>query len=385
MSKKGEVLGGISSTKGEAAGPGAPGLKEQKGRSLEEEETIGPMANKLFGKETVHYLVLFAALTAVFFTLPPLGLYSNEEGVKFIQMKNFALNGSLSIAYPAQKLGFGAGDLVGGYGFLESRGGELRAITPPLLPLLASVLYPLFGDRVVHFLPLLFLFFTIIFLEKTLALIMERGLRIYLLLLAFLASPVFMYIFGFSAVFAALFLETVSLYLLVRYYRVSPSLTCLFGSSLALGSTLFFDPRWTLMVMVWTFCGALLLSRQNKAREAAIFVVGAVAAVALWAVSEAMLYHTFPGPYLKFLIPFHALLSRRILVILVALLLSAIALLLVDKRSLASVLKSTTWVVVMFLFCGIVLASSARMPVLAFILPFPALLFIFYGLSARAR
>jgi hypothetical protein len=341
------------------------------------------MANKLFSKETVLYLVLFAALTAVFFTLPPLGLHSNEEGVKFIQMKNFALNGSLSIGYPAAKLGFGAGDLVGGYGFLESRGGELRAVTPPLFPLLASVFYTLFGDRVVHFLPLLFLFFTIIFLERTLALIMERGLRTYLLLLAFLASPVFMYIFGFSAVTAALFLETVSLYLLVRYYRVSPSLTCLFGSSFALGSTLFFDPRWILLVMVWTLCGALLLSRRKKAREAAIFVAGAVAAVALWAVSEALLYHTFPGPYLRFLIPFHLLLSKRILVILAALLVSAALLLLAEKRSLASSLKSTTWFVVMLLFIGTLLAFSTRMPVIAFILPFPALLFIFYGLSGR--
>jgi hypothetical protein len=341
------------------------------------------MANRLFSKETVLYLVLFAALTAVFFTLPPLGLHSNEEGVKFIQMKNFALNGSLSIPYPAQELGFGAGDLVGGYGFLESRGGTLRAVTPPLFPLLASVFYPLFGDRVVHFLPLLFLFFAIIFLEKTLALIMERGLRTYLLLLAFLASPVFMHIFGFSAVFAALFLETVSLYLLVRYYRVSPSLTCLFGSSFALGSTLFFDPRWILLVMVWTLCGALLLSRRKKAREAAIFVAGAVAAVALWAVSEALLYHTFPSLYLRFMIPFHALLSKRILVILAALLVSAALLLLAEKRSLASSLKSTTWFVVMLLFIGTLLAFSTRMPVIAFILPFPVLLFIFYGLSGR--
>jgi hypothetical protein len=251
---------------------------------------------------------------------------------------------------------------------------------------LTSVFYPLFGDRVVHFLPLLFLFFTIIFLDRTLALIMERGLRTYLLLFAFLASPVFTYIFGFSAVSAALFLETVSLYLLVRYYRVSgvsPSLMHLFGSSFALGSTLFFDPRWILMVMTWTLCGALLLSRRSKARQAAVFVAGAVAAVALWAISEAILYHAFPGPYLRFLIPFHALFSRRIWVILAALLLSTAALLLVEKKSLASLLKSTTWFVVMFLFIGIILASTARMPAIFFVLPFPALLFIFYGLSAR--
>jgi hypothetical protein len=164
---------------------------------------------------------------------------------------------------------------------------------------------------------------------------------------------------------------------------VSPSLACLFGSSFALGSTLFFDPRWILMVMAWTLCGALLLSRRKKAREAAIFVAGAVAAVALWAVSEALLYHAFPGPYLRFLIPFHALFSRRILVILAALLLSAALLLLAEKRSLASFLKSTTWFVVMFLFIGTLLAFSTRMPVIAFILPFPVLLFIFYGLSGR--
>jgi hypothetical protein len=341
------------------------------------------MANKLFSREPVHYLVLLAALTAVFFTLPPLGLHSNEEGVRFLQMKNFVLNGSLSIPYPAQKLGFGTDDLVSGYGFLESKGGALLAVTPPLFPFLASVFYPLFGDRVVHFLPLLFLFFSIIFLEKTLALIMERGLRTYLLLLAFLASPVFMYIFGFSAVSAALFLETLSLYLLVRYYRVSPSLTCLFGSSFALGSTLFFDPRWILLVMAWTLCGVLLLYLRKKASEAAIFVAGAVAAVALWAASDAMLYHAFPGPYLKLLIPFHALWSKRIWVILAVLLLSAAMLLLAEKRSLTSFLKSTTWFLVMFLLTGAILVYSAWMPVITFLVPFPAFLFIFYGLSER--
>jgi len=38
------------------------------------------------------FSILAVALTAVFFTLPPLCLNANDEGLKYIQMKAFYLN-----------------------------------------------------------------------------------------------------------------------------------------------------------------------------------------------------------------------------------------------------------------------------------------------------
>ncbi len=84
--------------------------------------------------EASFFIALFVALASLFFTLPPLGLYSNEEGVRFVQMKNFALHGSLSIPYPAEELGFTADDLAKERGYVESKRGELRIITPPCFP-----------------------------------------------------------------------------------------------------------------------------------------------------------------------------------------------------------------------------------------------------------
>lgn len=341
------------------------------------------MLNRLLKGDTIFFLALFVVLTGLFFTLPPLGLHSNEEGVNFIQMKNFVLNGSLSIPYPAGKIGFGVNDLVGKFGFLKSKGGDLRATTPPLFPFLTSLFHPLFGDRVVHLLPLLFLYLTTILLGRTLGLVMKKGFPYYLLLVAFLGSPAFLYIFGFSAVTAALFLEAVALYLLVRYYKVKPSLVCLFGSSFAIGATLFFEPGWILMVTVWTVSGVLILSLKGKAREAFFFAVGAVAIVALWVVLEVILYGTFPGPYLQLLASLFVLSPRRGLVFFVALVLSALLLFLPGRKSLPSSLKWGSWIAVIFLFACAVLLTSAKMIFVPFILLFPAFLSLFYVLPGQ--
>jgi hypothetical protein len=341
------------------------------------------MLSRFSKNGTIFFLVLFIMLTGLFFTLPPLGLHSNDEGVKFIQMKNFALHGSLSIPYPAENLGFTAGDMARQPGFLESRGGKLRATTPPLFPFLSSLFYPLFGDRVVHFLPLTFLFVTTILLGMTLGLVMDKGLLYYLLLITFLGSPAFLYIFGFSEITAAFFLEALALYLMVRYFRVRPAPACLFGSSFALGAALLVSPGFIFMAAAWTLAGACLLLAGKKSREAAIFITGAVTAAALWVASEVILYGTFPGPYLESLATGLALSPIRCLVFFGALAFSAALLFTTEKKPSAAFPKSGAWLVAMLIFTGAVFVTSARMSLVPFILLFPALLFVFYGLPAR--
>ena len=333
--------------------------------------------------ETVFFIALFIALTALFLHLPPLGLFSNEEGVRFAQMKNFALHGSLSIPYPAEKLGFTIGDLVQAPGYFESKGGELRVITPPLFPFLTSLFYPSFGDRVVHLLPLTFLFVTTIILGMTLGLVMDKGLLYCLLLIAFLGSPVFLYIFGFSEITVALFLEALAFYLMVRYFRVRQAPACLFGSSFALGASLLVCPGFIFMAAAWTVTGASFFVAGKKSREAVLFVTGAVAAAVLWVASEVILYGMFPGPYLESLAPGWALSPIRGLVFFVAIVFSVALLLKAEKHFSMPSLKSGAWFIAMLILAGSVFATSARMSLMPFVLLFPALLFAFYGLPAR--
>ena len=340
------------------------------------------MLNRLSKYETIFFITLFVALAALFFHLPSLGLYSNEEGAKFVQMKNFALHGSLSIPYPAQQMGFTADDLTKEPGYFESKRGELRAITPPLFPFLTSLFYPLFGDRAVHLLPLAFFFLTAIMLKMALGLVMERSVLQYLLLLAFLGSPVALNIFGFSEVPAALFLESLALYGIVRYVSLKQAPIILFGSSFSMGLTLFLCPAFLFMAAAWTIAGTSLLAAGKKSREAGLFAAGAAAAAVLWMVSEAMLYGAFPGPYLESLAPWLALSPIRVLIFLGAFVLSAALLCEAQKGSLPNFPMAGAWFVSLLLLSAVVLVTSARFSLIPFLLLFPTLLFAFWGLPA---
>jgi len=54
---------------------------------------------------------VFVILVGLFFYLPPLGIWSNDEAVKYIQMKNFHLHGTVAIDYPGTGLCLGLSDL----------------------------------------------------------------------------------------------------------------------------------------------------------------------------------------------------------------------------------------------------------------------------------
>ena len=62
---------------------------------MEENETTNP-------GEILFLVVILAALAGMMYALAPPGLSSNEEGVHYVQMKNFALNGSFEITGPGQ-------------------------------------------------------------------------------------------------------------------------------------------------------------------------------------------------------------------------------------------------------------------------------------------
>jgi hypothetical protein len=82
----------------------------------------------------IFLLAALAAFAGLCLIAVPQGLHSNDEGVRYVQMRNFAENGSLEIAWPGFRFGFGANDLSGQGGHFESRDGRLHAITPRSSP-----------------------------------------------------------------------------------------------------------------------------------------------------------------------------------------------------------------------------------------------------------
>jgi len=124
--------------------------------------------------ENLFLVVILAVLAGGMYILAPTGLQSNEEGVYQVQMKNLALTGFSEIDWPGFAFGFEAKDLAGQQGFFESRNGRLYAVTSPLFPFIASLFYPLFGDRTVDFTPILFLFLSTLVLCLILDRVMPR-------------------------------------------------------------------------------------------------------------------------------------------------------------------------------------------------------------------
>ncbi len=169
--------------------------------------------------EMLFLVVVLAVVAGVCMPCTPAGLYSNEDGVQYVQMKNFALNGTLEIAGPGQRLGFEAGDVVGTRSYFEAKDGRLFATTPPLFPWIASLFIPLCGEKTVDFTPILFVFLSALVLAATLDRVMRRGVFYYFLLAAFLAgSPVFLQGLLFTGMAFALFLVVSALWLLVSHF-----------------------------------------------------------------------------------------------------------------------------------------------------------------------
>jgi hypothetical protein len=330
--------------------------------------------------EKIFYLFVAALLAVVFYTLPPLGLYSNEEGVKYVQMKNFALHGSLTIPFPGEKLGLVPEALVKGGGIFSLRDGEIQTRCAPLFPYLTSLFYPIFGDRAIHFLPLLFFFLTFVVLGRTLALIMERGRSYYFLLMVYLCgSPVFLFLFGFAENTAALFLATVSLRFLVRNYRQSASALNFFCASLLMGGTVFFIPESFFIFGSFLMAGGIVLCRDRKWMDLAAFLSGALVAAAAFVISDKVLYGQFPGPYLADFFRHHPLSETRVALFAAIITLGLLIPYIVKRAGLGIPWAPAMNLLFVILLAAGVLVTVAHRAVVPFILAFPAVLFTFYG------
>ena len=182
-------------------------------------ESEGALTTRTSIPEYILFAFVLAGLIWLFFALPPFGLYSNDEGAKFVQMKNFVLYHRLAIQFPAQRLGFGVQHVLRDQAMFVARMGRMYCTYPPLFPFLSSLLYPLLGNRVTHFLPLLSFFLSFILLSRILRRLRTSVLMRYSMLFTFLlGSPILTYSITFWEHLPGVLMAMCSLYFVVRYF-----------------------------------------------------------------------------------------------------------------------------------------------------------------------
>ena len=337
--------------------------------------------------EVIFLCAALVALAGLFYCLAPTGLASNEEGVQYVQMKNFALNGSFEITSPAQSLGFESADVTGMRGLLEARDGRLYATPPPLFPWVASLFFPVFGERTVDFAPILFVFLSALVLGLILDRVMQRDFLYWLLLAAFLlGSPVLMQGFQFSGMGLALFLIVSALLFLVSHFGDYPSAVKLFGAAFLMGASALV--RMECMLIALSFCvsATMVFVFQKRMRELWTVLAGEIFGLAVFVLHDVLLHGYFPGPSLQLYLPFYSLSSIRVAALGGSLALSFVLIILSLREEIGPVRKAVLSFLPVILLLGVVLLTTARITVSHLMAVFfPAVLFVFYGVLRAAR
>ena len=335
--------------------------------------------------EMIFLLAALVALAGLCLIAVPPGLHSNDEGVRTVQMRNFAENGTLEIAWPGFRLGFGAEDLAGQGGHFESRGGRLFAITPPLFPWVASLFYPVVGERAVDVVPILLVFLSALILGVTLDRVMPRGVLYYLLLAVFLAgSPALLLAYQFSGQSLALFLIVAGLFLLTRHFGAEPrSRFSLAGAAFLAGAAVAASPDFLFAAGSFLLAAGAVFSVQKRWNDLAAMAAGAALALAVLVLHDSILHGGFPGPYLRKMLPHYEFSGIRIAVF-AGCLIAAGALFAASRRGgLAPFLRALFAVLPVVLLLVTVSLTAARITVSHLMAVFPAVLFSFYGLPGR--
>lgn len=335
--------------------------------------------------EMIFLLAALVALAGLCLIAAPPGLHSNDEGVLYVQMRNFAENGTLEIASPGYRLGFGAEDLAGQGGHFESRDGGLFAITPPLFPWVASLFYPVVGERAVDVAPILFVFLSALLLGATLDRVMPRGVLYYLLLAVFLAgSPALLLAYKFSGQSLSLCMIVAGLFLLTRHFGAEPrSRFSLAGAAFLAGATVAASPDFLFAAGSFLLAAGAVFSIQKRWEDLAAVAAGAALALVILVLHDSILQGGFPGPYLRQMLPYYKISGIRI-AFFAGCLIAAGALYAASRREgLAPFLRALLAVLPVVLLLVTVSLTAARITVSHLMAVFPAVLFGFYGLPGR--
>jgi hypothetical protein len=334
--------------------------------------------------EMLFLVVILAVLAGMVYALAPAGLYSNEDGVHYVQMKNFALNGTLDITGPGQRLGFEPGDIEGTRSFFEARDGRLYAVTPPLFPWIASLFFPLLGERTVDFTPILLVFLSALVLGAALDRVMQRGVFYYFLLAAFLAgSPVLLQGLLFTGMALALFMVVSALWLLVSHFGDHPSAAKLFGASFLMGVSVLVRMECMLIALSFCVCAAMVFVSQKRMKDLWTFLAGFVCSLAVVCFHDAVLHGRFPGPCMQMYLPFYKLSPIRVAALGGSLALSFVLINLSLREGIGPVRKAVLSILPIVLVFSAVLLTAARIGISHLMALFPAVLFVFYGVPGR--
>lgn len=334
--------------------------------------------------ETLFLLVVLAALAGAVYVLAPPGLASNEEGVHYIQMKHFAVNGTFEITSPAQSLGLEPADVTGMRGLLEARDGRLYATPPPLFPWVASLFFPVFGERTVDFAPILFVFLSTLVLGLILDRVMQRDFLYWLLLATFLlGSPVLMQGFQFSGMAFSLLLIVSACWLLTSHFREHPSRAKLFFALVLVGASAIVRPECLVIVFSCFLCTAIVLFTQKRLGDLWTVFASGVFCLAALVLHDVLLHGRFPGPYLQMYLPFYALSPIRVAALGGSLGLAFVLITLSLREGIGPVRKAILSILSVILVFSAVLLTAARISIAHLMALFPAVLFVFYGVPGR--
>lgn len=336
--------------------------------------------------DPILHATVFLILAGLFFYLSPLGIWSNDEAVKYIQMKNFHLHGTVAIDYPGTGIGLGLSDLKVGSLLMVEKNQSLFVVFPPLFTWLSSLFYPVMGDRVIHFLPLLAFFFSFALLNRTLQMLTDRQAGRYALLFSFLlASPAFFFAVTFFEHMPALFLVISSLYFLVRYFMKEPSPVVLFLSTLLLTSGIFFRTEIFFLAVASGISLGYSLLRLDRRKEIFIALIGYVLPVAAYALANAILYGNPLGLHMEFNLRTHHYFIASTLLTLLVFGGAAVAISLHGKNKVeqnaALPVRSFTLLAV-FAFVVLYYAYS---PVFFLFVQFPLALYLFFGINGPSN
>ncbi len=333
--------------------------------------------------QNIILVFVLGVLAGIYLAMMPPGLSSNEEAVQYVQMKNFTFHGALEIDSPAIGLGFGAADVAGPRGLLESRDGRLYAIAPPIFPWVVSLFYPLFGERAVDFTPVLFLFLSALVMGFILDRLMRRDLIYCLLLAAFLlGSPVILQGLLFSGMTLALFLIVSALWLLVSHFGDHPAGAKLFGACVLAGASVLVRMECLPVVLSFFLCAAFILAAQKRTKDLWVVLAGLVFSIVLLALHDLMLHDRFPGPYLQQILPIYSLSPIRVVALGGALIISCGLFILNLREGIAPGLRAVLSALPIVISLVAVGATAARISLYHLLVLFPAVLFVFFSMPA---
>lgn len=256
--------------------------------------------------EFIFFLIIVIFFIFLYFYLPPFGFYSDDEGVKYIQMKSFELNKwkSIEIPYPAKSIDNNF-EFLGYERKLIQKDGKLICTYPPLFTFLSSLVSPYLGDRVIYFLPLLSFFISIIFLKKILNLIMDKNFMYFLLLFTYtFASPVFLYSITFWEHLPAVFLTMISLYYITLYFYKGNNNRNIFLSFLFLTGAIFFRTEVIILSISYGLSFIYFSFIQKKFYEIKIVIIGILIPLLFYSLSSLILYNTPLGLHVRFHLPY---------------------------------------------------------------------------------